>query len=161
LFPFLIQQATSPKSLKYHSAALKEANQAKMTKISPITENHPDESMREMNILDSSFFKEPGKSLPTPAQVRALSKDILNNPQPQPVIFEEFKVFVKFGPYVTIAEAQCLWMIKRTFGDKVPVPEIYGWRVDEENYVFLYMELIQGQTLQDGWDELNSHGEVP
>lgn len=112
--------------------------------------------MREMNFLDSSFFKEPSKSLPTPAQVRALSKDIHANPQPQPVIFEESKVFVKFGPYVTIAEAQCLWMIKRTFGDEIPVPEVFGWRVDEENYVFLYMELIQGQTLQDGWNELTS-----
>jgi hypothetical protein len=127
-----------------------------MTKFSSIAENLPDESVREMNFLDSSFFKEPSKSLPTPAQVRALSTDIHANPQPQPVIFEECEVFVKFGPYVTVAEAQCLWMIKRTFGDEIPVPEIFGWRVDEENYVFLYMELIQGQTLQVGWNELDS-----
>ncbi|KAJ5138265.1 phosphotransferase enzyme family protein [Penicillium bovifimosum] len=81
-----------------------------MAKFSSIAENLPDESMREMNFLDPSFLKEPGKSLPTPAQVRALPKDIHANPQPQPVIFEESKVFVKFGPYVTIAEAQSLWI---------------------------------------------------
>ncbi|KAJ5882293.1 phosphotransferase enzyme family protein [Penicillium soppii] len=127
-----------------------------MSKFSAIADNLPDESIREMNFFDSSFFKEPSKSLPTPAQVRALSKDIHANPQPQPIIFEEHKIFVKFGPYVTIAEAQCLWMIKRAFGDEIPVPEIFGWRVDEEDYVFLYMELIQGQTLQDGWNGLNS-----
>lgn len=127
-----------------------------MTIFSTIAENLPDESIREMDFLDSSFFKEPSKSLPTPAQVRALSKDICANPRPQPIIFEESKVFVKFGPYVTIAEAQCLWMIKRAFGDEIPVPEIFGWRMDEENYVFLYMELIQGQTLHDGWNGLNS-----
>lgn len=127
-----------------------------MSTFPAILENIPAESMREMNFLDSSYFKEPGKSLPTPAQVRALSKDIHANPQPQPIIFEDSGVFVKFGPYVTIAEAQCLWMLKRTFGDEIPVPEIFGWRVDEENYVFLYMELIRGQTFLDSWNELNN-----
>ncbi|KAJ5562878.1 hypothetical protein N7535_002676 [Penicillium sp. DV-2018c] len=120
-----------------------------------VIENVP-KSMREMNFLDSSYFKEPGKSLPTPAQVRALSKDVHLRPRPQPVIFEDSGVFVKFGPYVTTAEGQCLRMLKQAFGDELPVPEIYGWRVDEENYVFLYMEIIQGQTLLDSWDELDS-----
>ncbi|KAJ6004411.1 hypothetical protein N7522_006056 [Penicillium canescens] len=99
-----------------------------------------------MDFLDSSV-KEPGKSLSTPAQVGALSKEIHVNPQPQPVVFKQSEAFVKFGPYVTIAEAQCLWIIRRTFGDDILVPEIFGWRVDEENYVFLYIELIKGQTL--------------
>lgn len=127
-----------------------------MSKFPTIVENLPAESVRKMNFFDSSYFKEPGESLPTPAQVRALSKEIHANPQPQPIIFENSGVFVKFGPYVTIAEAQCLRMLKRTFGDEILVPEIFGWRVDEENYVFLYMELIQGQTLLHSWDELNS-----
>jgi hypothetical protein len=78
--------------------------------------------------------------------VKALSSDVHISPQPKPVIFAESKLFVKFGPYVTVAEAQCLWMINRLFGDAVPVPEIFGWRVDEENYVFIYMELIEGRT---------------
>ncbi|KAJ5135814.1 phosphotransferase enzyme family protein [Penicillium bovifimosum] len=126
-----------------------------MPEFPAIIESIP-ESMREMDFLDSSYFKEPGKSLPTPAQVRALSKDIHMNSQPQPITFEDSGVFVKFGRYVTIAEAQCLRMLKRTFGDEIPVPEIFGWRVDEENFVFLYMRLIRGQTLLDGWNELDS-----
>ncbi|KAF7899003.1 uncharacterized protein EAF01_008216 [Botrytis porri] len=40
------------------------------------------------------------------------------------------------------AEAQCLWIIRKNLGDEVPVPEIYGWRVDGD-YVFIYMELPQ------------------
>lgn len=116
----------------------------------------PDGSAREMNFYDSSFFKEAGNRLPTPAQVKALSSDIHTSPNPRPVIFEASKVLVKFGPQVTKVEAQSLWFIKRTFGDEVPVPEIFGWQVDdEENYVFLYMEFIQGQTLQDRWDGLD------
>ncbi|KAJ5180901.1 phosphotransferase enzyme family protein [Penicillium capsulatum] len=96
-----------------------------MTRFSAIAEILPDESIREMNFLESSFFKQPSKSIPTPTQLRALSKDIHANPRPRPMIFEELKVFVKFGPYVTMRE----------------VPKILGWRVDEENYVLLYMEL--------------------
>lgn len=115
----------------------------------------PDGSARDMNFYDSSFFKEAGNRLPTPAQVKALSRDIHTSPHPRPVIFEASKVLVKFGPHVTTAEAQCLWFIKRTFGDEVPVPEIFGWQVDEENHVYLYMEFIQGQTLQDRWKGLD------
>lgn len=128
--------------------------QAIMSKLSAVLEQLPDGSSREMNFYDSSFFKKAGKRLPTPSQVKALSKDAHTSPRPKPVIFKDSEVFVKFGPYVTTAEAQCLWMIKRAFGEEVPVPEIFGWRVDEENHVFLYMELIQGRTLLDRWNEL-------
>ncbi|CAG8907837.1 unnamed protein product [Penicillium egyptiacum] len=107
-----------------------------MSEFSAILRDLADESMREIDFFDSSFFKVPGRSLRTPAQVRAFSKDIHANPQSQPITFEELKIVVKFGPYVTIAEAQCIWMIKRAFDDEIPVPEIFGWRVDEENYVF-------------------------
>lgn len=62
---------------------------------------------------------------------------------------------VKFGSHVTTEEAQCLWFIKWTFADDVPVPEIFGWQADEENLVFLYMEFIQRPTLQDCWDGLD------
>jgi len=120
-----------------------------------VLDNLPDGSARDMDFVDSSFFKDPSKRLPTPAEVRAQSTDLYVNPQPQPVIFEDSKVLVKFRPCVTTAEAQCLWMIRRAFGDEVPVPEIFGWRVDED-YVFIYMELIQGQTLLDRWDELDA-----
>jgi hypothetical protein len=36
----------------------------------------------------------------------------------------------------------------------VPVPEIYGWRIDGRE-VFLYMQLIRGATLKQRWDYLS------
>lgn len=42
----------------------------------------PDGSARDMNFYDSSFFKEAGNRLPTPAQVKALSRDIHTSPHP-------------------------------------------------------------------------------
>ncbi|RAH50495.1 uncharacterized protein BO95DRAFT_156279 [Aspergillus brunneoviolaceus CBS 621.78] len=46
-------------------------------------------------------------------------------------------------------------MIKTVFGDEIPVPEVFGWRVDDEGYVFIYMELIKGPTLGECWDQLS------
>ncbi|TGO22418.1 hypothetical protein BPAE_0169g00260 [Botrytis paeoniae] len=71
--------------------------------------------------------------LPTPAEVLALSGNGQTKPQPPPVIFEHLNLLVKFGRYVTLAEAQCLWIIREDLGDEVPVPEIYGWRVDGDH----------------------------
>lgn len=65
-----------------------------------------------------------------PPEVRALSGTDQARPQPRPVIFEHLNLIVKFGPHVTVAEAQCLWVIKRLLCDEVLVPEVYGWRVD-------------------------------
>ncbi|KAL2824250.1 kinase-like domain-containing protein [Aspergillus cavernicola] len=115
----------------------------------------PDGTKREMDFLDSTFFKTPGQRLPTPTQVRALSTDICTSPQPKPIIFRNPNIFVKFGRYVTVAEAQCLWMVQRAFQGTVPVPELFGWRVDDEGYVFIYMQLIEGQMLLDRWDDLH------
>lgn len=47
-------------------------------------------------------------------------------------------------------------MIRKVFGDGVPVPELFGWRVDSDGYVFIYMELITGPTLQECWDQLGT-----
>lgn len=116
----------------------------------------PDGTKLEMDFLDSTFFKTPGQRLPTPAQVRALSTDICTSAQPKPIIFRNPNIFVKFGRYVTVAEAQCLWMVQRAFQGTVPVPELFGWRVDDEGYVFIYIQLIEGQTLLGRWDDLHS-----
>ncbi|KAJ9302907.1 hypothetical protein DTO271G3_281 [Paecilomyces variotii] len=110
----------------------------------------------EMDILDSTFFKTPGQRLPTPAEVRALSTDLGTMPKPKPIIFRNPDIFVKTGPCVTVEEAQCLWMVQRAFQGRVPVPELFGWRVDDKGYVFIYMQLIEGQTLLDGWDNIQS-----
>lgn len=35
------------------------------------------------------------------------------------------------------------------------MPELFGWRVGDENYVFIYMELIEGPTLEEYWEHLS------
>ena len=108
----------------------------------------------ELDFLDSSFFqsKQPGQRLPTPAEVRELAT--VKKFRPPPVTIEHLNLLVKFGPHVTIAEAQCLWLIRKILGDKVPVPEVYGWRVDGHE-VFIYMQLVRGVTLKERWEHLS------
>ncbi|PMD33308.1 phosphotransferase enzyme family protein [Hyaloscypha variabilis F] len=108
-----------------------------------------------MDFLDSSFFQStrPSQRLPTPAEVRALSE--VKNSRPPPVIIEHLNLLVKFGPRVNVAEAQCLWLIRTILGDEVPVPEVYGWRVDGLE-VFIYMQLVRGVTLKSRWEHLNA-----
>jgi hypothetical protein len=110
---------------------------------------------REMDFLESSFFqsKQSSQRFPTPAEVRALSR--IEKFRPLPVIMEHLNLLVKFGPQITVAEAQCLWLIRRILGDKVPVPEVYGWRVDG-NEVFAYMQLVRGVPLKDRWEHLST-----
>jgi hypothetical protein len=111
------------------------------------------QTVQEMDFLDSSFFQSwPREKLPTPAETRALSPG--RTDRPLPVIMEHLNLLVKFGPHVIVAESQCLWFIRRTLGDIVPVPEIYGWRTDGPE-VFLYMQLIRGVTLKQRWDYLS------
>lgn len=115
----------------------------------------PDGQKWEMDFLESSFFKDNGPKpcLPTPEEVRALSGTNQNKDRPPPVRFEHRNLIVKWGPDVTVSEAQSLWAIKRVLGDEVPVPELYGWRVDGRD-IFIYMEYVQGETLKDRWDFL-------
>ncbi|KAL2859869.1 kinase-like domain-containing protein [Aspergillus lucknowensis] len=118
----------------------------------------PDATKKELDFTDSSFFTCPGRQLPTPMQVRALSKDIGQIPRPKPIKFEELNLIVKFGRHVTTLEALNLWMVRKVFKDEVPVPEVFGWRTDDEGYVFIYIELIQGPTLLDHWSSLDVTG---
>ncbi|KAF4459748.1 phosphotransferase family [Fusarium albosuccineum] len=107
----------------------------------------------------SSFFTRNGPDaiLPSPRQV--LAKSAAEDPHHnrithRPVIFESLRLFVRFGkePQVTIAEGQCLWAL-RQYLPGVPVPEIYGW-VEEDDQMFIYMELVEGTTLERRWDSL-------
>ncbi|KAE8414285.1 hypothetical protein BDV36DRAFT_286335 [Aspergillus pseudocaelatus] len=66
--------------------------------------------------------------------------------QPTPIKFENLNLITKFGPHVTTAEALNLWVVKKLF----------GWRVDDEAYVFIYMELIEGPRLEECWDSLGT-----
>ena len=109
----------------------------------------------------STFFRQDTKppQLPTPAEVRAQAArqnhvDI-SKWRPPPAEFPDLNLLVKYGGAVSIAEGQCLWMIRYYLGHKVPVPEVYGWCRDGEE-TFVYMELIRGSTLEQRWDELSS-----
>ncbi|KFZ19575.1 hypothetical protein V502_03539 [Pseudogymnoascus sp. VKM F-4520 (FW-2644)] len=112
----------------------------------------PDGRKREMYFLETSFFKDNGPKLclPTPEEVRALLGTNHNKDRPPPGRFEHLNLIVKWGPNVTVSEAQSLWAIKRVLGDEDPAPELYGWRVDGRD-VFIYMECVQGETLKDRW----------
>lgn len=61
------------------------------------------------------------------------------------------------SPHVVVEEALCLNMIRDT--SRVPIPEVYGWRV-EEDCVFIYMQLVRGESLHDRWDSLSGPGKV-
>lgn len=120
----------------------------------------PDFSQQEVDFTDTSFFSSnPDRHLPTTDEVRALSKDVGTCGEPAPIRFEDLNLIVKFGPsrHVTTTEAVNLWMIKKVFGDGIPVPELFGWRIDNEGYVFIYMELISGPTLQECWSQLSTN----
>jgi hypothetical protein len=72
---------------------------------------------------------------------------------PRTARFEDLGLLVKFGSHITVREAQCQWVIRETFGEEVPVPEVYAWRV-EGGRVFIYMQLIRGDTLMEWWEKL-------
>ncbi|KAK3938006.1 kinase-like domain-containing protein [Diplogelasinospora grovesii] len=112
--------------------------------------------------LESSFFSRngAGAELPSPANVRA--RGAVQDPTSQgrnfafrPVRYEELGLVVKFGrpPEMTVAEGQCLWALHRILPN-VPVPEVYGWTHDD-GQVFIYMELVQGATLEQRWEYLD------
>jgi aminoglycoside phosphotransferase len=69
-------------------------------------------------------------------------------------MFPELNVFVKCGRKVSTAKAICLWAVKRHLQGQVPVPDVYGWRVDGQD-VFLFMELVPSVILQERWDQLS------
>lgn len=109
---------------------------------------------------DSSFFKHNGAlaRLPAPSLVReeaAKPKDLPGRwaHKRWAVPFFSMNLIVKYGTTLSIAEGQCMWAIRSTLGQQVLVPEVYGWFRDGKE-VFIYMQLIEGQTLEDTWDTL-------
>ncbi|KIM36535.1 hypothetical protein M413DRAFT_78127 [Hebeloma cylindrosporum] len=49
-------------------------------------------------------------------------------------------------------EGQTMWALRK-FLPEVRVPEVYGWRRDGDE-LFVFMELIKGDTLYDRWNDL-------
>ncbi|KAF1911620.1 phosphotransferase enzyme family protein [Ampelomyces quisqualis] len=119
----------------------------------------PDGSQLRMDFLDSTWFKTHGQTrdFPAPEHLQTLFEP---HEVPKPVRFEDLGLIVKFGSHITTTEAINLWAIRRVCQDTLPVPEIYGWRVlerqDGKDEVFIYMQLIQGPTLQQQWPELSA-----
>ncbi|KAH7026643.1 phosphotransferase enzyme family protein [Microdochium trichocladiopsis] len=105
---------------------------------------------------DSSFFKERRAStLPSPASIRAanVASGHLRASyfvRPPPVIFPSLGLFVKYGANVRIAEAYTQRMLAERLSGIVPVPEVFAW-TEDQGQGFIYMQLIDGQPLQDKW----------
>ncbi|KAM5466995.1 hypothetical protein MauCBS54593_005615 [Microsporum audouinii] len=119
-------------------------------------------SADSISFLESSFFTRNGSGakLPSPAEVREqgaiqdpTSKD--RNFSFRPVRYKQLGLIVKYGraPEVTVAEGQLLWAFPRIL-PTIPVPEVYGWTHDN-GQIFIYMELIQGVTLEQRWESLD------
>lgn len=104
-----------------------------------------------------TFYSGNNTDLPTPAEIRLAASeqgiDITGRWRPKPVRFPERRLLVKWGTYVTNAEAQCMWFINQHLGHEVPVPQVYGWTRDGEE-TFLYLELIDGDPLSERWEGL-------
>jgi hypothetical protein len=119
---------------------------------------HPSHNTR--TIFDSSFFREHRASaLPTPAEVRSIneeSADITGRRfnRPPPVKFPSLGLFVKYGADTTITAAETQHMVYKQLKGKVPVPEVFRWTKDG-GQVFIYMSLIEGETLEQRWSSLN------
>ncbi|KAI9800519.1 MAG: hypothetical protein M1825_004067 [Sarcosagium campestre] len=121
-----------------------------------------------VDIRESTYFQKWEK-LPATQEVRsaaavkhsAAHPDIPLSPdlygKPPFVTFEDQNLFVKWGTRALISEGQCLFAIHRHFGAAVPVPEVYGWRM-EGAVVYIFMEFIRGQTLDSAWDTLEADG---
>jgi aminoglycoside phosphotransferase (APT) family kinase protein len=60
---------------------------------------------------------------------------------------------VKYGTEITISEAQCLLFVRKRLKHEVPVPEVFGC-CGEGGQVFIYMELVEGFTLEKIWETL-------
>lgn len=121
------------------------------------TSDLPDGNQKQIIFEDSGFFKQVvnGKrpKLPSPTEVRARAHKQVSAQRPPPVIFASLHLLVKYGSGLTTSEAQCLWAVGKYLKGKVPVPELYGWCRDGKD-LFIYMELVQGPTLNQRWSSL-------
>ncbi len=109
------------------------------------------------------------RKLPSPDEVRTASS-LLPLGKPHVVPFPALGIVVKFGrrpghsqtgaaSYTSISEAYSLCTIRRFLGKRVPVPEVYAF-VHDGDYIFLYMELVQGVTLLECWANLSNEAKM-
>lgn len=119
-------------------------------------ENLPDSSQKYVTFQNTTWSRTHGliRSLPTPEQIRARFQEPIFPYSQLIAKFEELDLIVKFGEHVTISEIVCLRIVKELSSNRVPVPEVYGWAVDD-HHVFLYMQLIRGPSLLERWPTMN------
>ncbi|UNI21190.1 hypothetical protein JDV02_007201 [Purpureocillium takamizusanense] len=126
---------------------------------SPVSQD----STRITTFTESSFFKErPTWKLPSPAEIRALNKESGNRraeelSRPSPVTVPSLGLFVKYGADVTVAEVETQIRMRELLQGRVPIPEVFGW-ADDGGQRFIYMSLVDGDTLQARWGGM-SEGE--
>lgn len=117
-------------------------------------------STKNTIFTDSAFFRDNGKNakLPSPQAVRerAVQLDTGESRRIKPhcVPFASQRLIVKYGQHVKIAQGLVLWAIRHQLRGRVPVPEVYGWCQDKGE-VFIYVEYIEGPTLEDVMDNLH------
>lgn len=73
---------------------------------------------------------------------------------PPPVRFPSLGMFVKYGADAIIVEAQTQMMLREKLQGRLPVPQVFGW-TEDEGQTFIYMALVEGQTLMDRWSDLS------
>ena len=76
----------------------------------------------------SSFFKQDPTpaDLPSVGEIERISR---KSRGANPVKIPSLGLLVKYGSgRVSVAEAQCLALVRQQLLGKVPVPEVYGWR---------------------------------
>ena len=92
-----------------------------------------------MDFLESSYFEVQGRKLPNPPLVDTSVTGV--------VTVSELQLLIKYGSDVTVDEAVTMCAIRQRLGHQVPIPELFGWRVDGDT-IFMYMELMNGTTLE-------------
>lgn len=123
----------------------------------------------------SWFFEKfgPKAQLPTPDEVIAIAASTSKYTgtgwmyRPPPVRLSNLGILVKWGNYVTQAEAACLLTLKIALKNRVPVPELYGWHEQPADpqrglpeLVFIFMEEIIGETLDERFRSLQHDEEA-
>ena len=104
---------------------------------------------------ESSFFQQGrGPALPTPAEIRAINKELGHVVATPAVIIPSLGLVVKYGRRVTVAEAQTQMMMREVLQGQVSVPEVFGL-TEDGGQRFIYMSLIEGETLQERWADMN------
>ncbi|ROW10168.1 hypothetical protein VMCG_01852 [Cytospora schulzeri] len=108
----------------------------------------------------SIFQRNPqGTMFPSPKEVRSAHQKsmhdnkALDSQAPHIVRYPSLGLHVRYSQRVRLNEAQALWLANHHLGTSFVAPEIYGWRKDGAD-TFLFMELIEGQPLDEVWGSL-------